>query len=117
MAHTQGFDPEELAAHVTEDSDLTPSEKETNIAFSKGGEKARVYSEEAGITRRLLQHDEFKIDVLRVNDGDTWGKRVPPEEFDGGDITGVRGYISVGVLKIQSNGRSENGHAPVVATP
>ncbi|QIO21397.1 hypothetical protein [Haloarcula sp. JP-L23] len=109
-------DRELLVERVAEDPELQPGEKETTFHFTKPDDRIRVYSEEAGITRRLLQHPEFEIKQLRVTTEDgTWGKRVKPHRFDDDTITGVEGCIPIGALKVRAGSRSNSGHASVVS--
>lgn len=105
----------QLIESVREDPHLEPGEKETVVRFSKADDRMYIYTEEAGIARRLLSHDEFDVTELRVTREDVWGKRVEPEAFCGGDVTGVAGYGPVGLLKVQSGSRSASGHASVVS--
>jgi len=107
--------PQEIIDAVGEDSDLTPVEKETNIGFAKCDDYARVYSEEAGIGRRLLKHPEFAATELRVNTDDAWGLRLSPDEWSVGRITGVKGYMPIGTLKVSARSRSTSSHAEVVS--
>lgn len=105
----------ELVNAVREDPELTPDEKETSITFTKSDERACVYTEEAGLMRRLLHHPAFDAAELHVTTDDVWGKHVELHAFSGGTITGVRGYIPIGTLKVRSRSRSTSGHASVVS--
>jgi hypothetical protein len=114
-----------LIEAVGEDPDLEPIEKETSIGWTKDGSPttaatqfdqhvAHVLSEEAGISRRLLQHPHFDMTGIRVNDSLGKGRNIEPDNFCGGKITAVRGYIPIGTVKLQKTCRSTSGHAPVV---
>lgn len=107
--------PKVIIDAVREDPDLQPLEKETIIRFAKPDGEAHVYTESGGITRRLLKHPEFRAVELRVNTNGAWGHRVAPADYSGGDVTGVKGFIPVGTLKILARSRSTSGHASVVS--
>lgn len=117
MSHEDGLrqTPQEIINAVREDPDLAPVEKETNFGFAKCDEDVRVYTEEAGIARRLLKHPEFATVELRVNTDDAMGRRVSPDEWSGGSVTGVKGYLPIGALKVSARSRSTSGHASVVS--
>lgn len=114
-----------LGENVAEDNSLSPSEKETTIRWSKESsinhpdigstDAAWLYTEEAGIARRLLNNSVFIVEELRINSGTSVGKRIDPESYSTGRITGVGGYIPVGAVKVQQSVRSSSGHAAVVA--
>lgn len=63
----------EIIDAVKEDQNLTPVEKETTFGFAKCDDYARIYTEEAGIVRRLLKHPEFATTELRVTTDDAQG--------------------------------------------
>ena len=108
---THEINPVEL---VAEDSDLTPSEKETSINFTKSEDRARVFTSERGLMRRLLQHPLFEVDHLVPESG---AKVTDVQELDATDtqITGVKGTIPVGAVKLRTSTRSSSGHASVVS--
>lgn len=115
-----------LIDNIGEDNSLSPAEKETVVRWSKdmdpdsdltkltGIDVAWIYTEEAGIARRLLKNPPFVAKELRVNTDAAVGKRVDPESYMTGRITGVGGYIPVGAVKIKQSVRSSSGHAAVV---
>jgi hypothetical protein len=107
--------PEEIIDAIREDPDLTPAEKETSFGFAKCDDYVRVYTEEAGLTRRLLKHPKFAAIEIRVNTDDAWGLRVSPDEWSGGIVTGVKGFIPIGTLKVSARSRDKSGHATVVS--
>jgi hypothetical protein len=114
-----------LVENVAEDNSLSPSEKETIVRWSKESsinhpdvgstDAAWLYTEEAGIARRLLNNPVFTVEELRVNTDTAVGRRVDPESYSTGRITGVGGHIPVGAVKLQKGVRSSSGHASVVA--
>jgi hypothetical protein len=100
----------ELVDAVEEDASLHSVEKETNLSFSKVDDRVSVYTEEAGLMRRLLQHPHFEVDSLRgVN-----GQRVAPRDFEDGSITGVDGGIPIESLVLQTSLRATSQHSAVV---
>lgn len=104
---------------VSEDSDLTPMEKETSIHFAKDEDRLTVFSAEAGIMRRLLAHPEFEIDEIRQTTGDGKihvGGDELEAEFDGRRQTiAVKGSAPVGLLFLKGKSRKSTGHADVVS--
>jgi hypothetical protein len=106
---------DQLVEYVAEDRKLTPQEKETILRFAKCDDRVFVYTEEGGIMRRLLQHPEFQLKSLRVTTEDSWGKQVVPDDFDEGSITGVDGWIPIGVLSLNTSSRTTSQHADVVS--
>jgi hypothetical protein len=104
----------DLAELVREHPDLTPPEKETTLRFGKDEDHATVYTDEAGLTRRLLAHPHAAVRFVNVlEDGAT--RAVDLEEVSGRDIVGVRVSLPVGALKIRVTPRSAAGHAEVVS--
>lgn len=108
------MDSNELANAVHEDPELLPIEKETTITFCKADGHASVYTEEAGLMRRLLLHPEFDVSTLRVNT-DSEVRRVAPTDFDDGVITGVDGTLSIAALTIGTSPRATSKHADLVS--
>lgn len=105
----------ELVEAVAEDGNLMPVEKETSIGFNKPETRLRIYTEEGGLMRRLIQHPNFDCESLRITTEYSWGKRIDPDDFEGGVITGVDGYLPIGVLTIGTSTRSTASHAEIVS--
>ena len=104
----------ELLEHVTEDSDLSPGEKETTFRFDKTGETVTGYTAEAGLVRRALAHPHIEVGGLTVRDEDAH-RDVSAEEYDGdGAITGVRLKAPIGLFSIKSRPRKSGGHADLI---
>jgi hypothetical protein len=112
--HAQSQNRSELIGAVAEDRRLEPVEKETLFRFDKTEDRVSVYTEEGGLMRRLLQHPEFRLDSLRVVTEESWGERVDPDDFNGGSITGVEGWVPIGVLSLKTSSRSTSQHAAIV---
>ena len=110
-----GFGINQLANQVQEDPNLNPGEKETCIRFAKPDDVAQVYTEEAGITRRLLRYPHFNLEEWRVVDGNVWGKRIGVNEYNGETVTGVQGHVPIPSMKLQASPRSASGHARIVS--
>lgn len=106
---------DELWKYISEDEYLTPEEKETSINLTKPETQFGIYTEEGGLMRRLLQHPNFDCETLRITTKDSWGKRVDPDDFEGGVITGVDGWLPIGVLTIGTSTRSTSSHAEIVS--
>lgn len=100
----------ELLAAVEEDSTLSSVEKETTIRFAKDEDVASVFTEEAGLMRRLLQHPHFDVETVRLQSG----REVAPDDFEEGCITGVKGNIPVEAVVLQTSLRETSQHSAVV---
>ena len=59
---------EALLDLVREDPELTPQEKETTLRFAKDEDRVAIYTDEAGIGRRLLAHPSARIEGVTVVD-------------------------------------------------
>lgn len=105
---------EALLDLVREDPDLAPQEKETTLRFTKDEDTVHVYTEEAGIGRRLLAHPSARIEGVTVVDNDV-RPTVSVDEVNGRDIVAVRGSLPVGALKVRRTSRETDEHAPVVS--
>lgn len=105
---------ESITELVKEDSDLTPAEKETSINFTKTEDRARVFTAEAGLMRRLLQHSEFQVGHV-VTESRARVESVAELDATNTAIVGVKGTIPVGALKIQRTARASSGHASVIS--
>jgi hypothetical protein len=103
-----------LVEAVEEDTSLSSVEKETTITFSKVDDQASLYTEEAGLMRRLLLHPHFEVDILRFNTDDSIGERVAPSDFEEGSITGVNGSIPIEALVAQTSLRETSQHSAVI---
>lgn len=112
--HAQSQNHSELIGAVAEDRKLGPDEKETLLRFAKSEDRVWVYTEERGLMRRLLQHPEFRLESLRVVTEESWVEHVDPDDFNGGSITGVDGWVPIGVLSLKTSSRSTSQHAAIV---
>jgi hypothetical protein len=100
----------ELVEAVKEDTSLHSVEKETTLTFSKPDDCVSVYTEEAGLMRRLLRHPHFELESLRGSNG----QRIAPSGFKRGSITGVDGTIPITALVVQTSLRANSQHSAVV---
>lgn len=90
-------------AMVREDPELDRESKTTSINFYKDDDRAIVFSDEAGIIRRLLQHPEAEPNITHMNiNEDT-------------EIHSYYGTIPTSCLKIMATPRKNSGHASVVS--
>lgn len=112
--NSAGAVPRDLIDAVGEDSNLTPEEKETSIGFTKRDAVARMFTAEAGTSRRLLAHPAASTTSLDVVHTDGARESVSPEEYGSGTITGVLAEVPVGLLKIGRSARKRNGHANIL---
>ena len=100
----------QLVDNVREDPALKPEEKEYTIIGTKAEDEVQVYSEVAGMMRRLLVHPEFTLLDVR----DLEGNRLKPGEYNGETITGIRGRMPVGCLKLRGSSRSTSNPAAII---
>jgi hypothetical protein len=100
----------ELVEEVEEDASLHSVEKETTLNFTKVDDRVSIYTEEAGLMRRLLRHPHFEIESLRGSKG----KRIAPNDFEQGPITGVKGSLPIAALVLQTSLRANSQHSAVV---
>lgn len=116
---TTQFSPETdvqaLTDAVSEDSDLTPAEKETSIRFAKDQDLATIFTAEAGLMRRLVAHPETAIESLTVLDAAGVRQTVDPTGYESGQIVGVVVTVPVGALQIKSSSRQSTQHAALVS--
>lgn len=112
--HAQRQNYSELIDAVAEDRKLRPDEKETLLRFAKSEDRVWVYTEERGLMRRLIQHPEFRLESLRVVTEESWGERVDSDDFSEGSITGVDGWVPIGVLSLKTTSRTTSQHAAIV---
>lgn len=102
---------DELVGSVREDPNLIPEEKEFTFTGVKSNREVQVYAEIAGMMRRLLVHPEFTLQDVR----DLEGNRLKLDEYDDETVTGVRGRIPVGCLKVRASSRSTSGYADIIS--
>lgn len=110
-SNTESVDIDELISNIREDPDLKPEEKQFIVSGTKADDEVQVYTEIASMMRRLLAHPEFIRQDLRDLNGD----RLSPEEYHGEPVTGVRGRLPVGCLKVRASSRSTATHADIVS--
>jgi len=122
---SNGVNVSTLVNAVGSERGVSPEEKETSILWTKDGnptkkatrfdtDVARVFSQEAGIVRRWLQHPEFTAELIWVTNSS--GKReVEPLNYTSGRITAVKGYLPVDTQKTRASSRSTGSHADYVS--
>lgn len=98
---------------VEEDSGLTPGEKETSIGFAKPDDRARIFTAEAGLARRLLAHPASRVQTLNVLDEGGDRASTSPEDYDGQAIVGVTVTLPIGALLVKRHPRSTDQHAAI----
>lgn len=104
-----------VADAVREDPELSPAEKETSLRFPKDRDTARVYTEEAGLMRRILRHQHADVRaVTELRDGDS-RPTVALEDWGGAPVVAVEATLPVGALQVKTHPRDGGGHAAVVA--
>ncbi len=112
--NSAGTVPRDLLDAVEEDSGLTPEEKETSIGFTKRDDVARMFTAEAGLSRRLLAHPAAAVTSLDVVHTSGGRESVSPEEYASGAIGGVLAEVPVGLLKLRKSARKSAGHATIL---
>ena len=95
---------------VGEDADLLSAEKETTITFAKDDDRARVFTAEAGLMRRLLAHPDAEVSAYALEGGNT-----TPDEWGGETIVGVTSTLPLRYLSVLSEGRSNDQHARIIS--
>lgn len=85
--------------NVTEHPELTPEEKETLFAFNKRDKEVKIFTANAALMRRLLQHPEFE--VVDVD----WHEE---------QIVGIKGFIPINHLSVTGGGRQSDAQCNVV---
>ena len=100
---------------MRDDPRLAPQEKETTIRFARDEDRAVIHTDEAGLGRRLLAHDDSDVvEVAVLDDGRV--RRVTLDEVERGDEpVGVRATLPIGALSIHSSSRKSDRHAQVVS--
>lgn len=111
---TPAITPREVVDAVREDSRLNPGEKETTFRFSKIEDVVEVFTDEAGLLRRLLVHPESEVDFLNVLDGDERHTIEDVRDYSGGDVVSGALEVPVGVLQVKLNPRSDRAHSSIV---
>lgn len=100
-----------LVEAVEEDASLHSVEKETTLNFTKIDDRVSIYTEEAGLMRRLLRHPHFEVESLRKEGG----QQIVPTDFEEGSITGVKGKLPITALVLQKSLRATSQHSAVVS--
>lgn len=100
----------ELIEVVEEDASLHSVEKETTLNFTKVDDRVSVYTEEAGLMRRLLLHPHFEVESIRGEGG----PQIALNDFEEGSITGVKGGLPITALVLQKSLRATSQHSAVV---
>lgn len=107
-----------LLDNIRECSDLRPAEKETVCRIPKGVEHIPVYTESRAFMSSLLLHPHFAVTEIRECGTDCkhppFGKRTVPHGYSGGAVTGVKGTLDVGALKVNETARKVKDHSRVV---
>jgi hypothetical protein len=120
--HPSGLEANLLArllGNIRECSDLRPAEKETVFRIPKGVEQAPVYTESRAFMSSLLLHPHFTVTEIRECGTDCKhpprGKGVGPHSYSGGAVTGVKGTLDVGALKVNETARTVKDHSRVIS--
>lgn len=108
---TESVDINELISNVREDPNLMPEEKEYAFTGVKPNGEVQAYTEITGMMRRLLVYPAFIVQDVR----DLQGNRLALNEYDGQTITGVRGQLPVGTLKVQNSSRLTNSPTDIIS--
>jgi hypothetical protein len=105
-----------VLGNIKSDPDLRPIERNVAFVTDADSDVFRVDVEVPSLIRRLLLHPEFDIEEIRVSDGDRFGARMPVSEYREGDITGVKGELPVGCMKVSESPRSRASWSTLVAS-
>jgi len=104
-----------LVEHVRADPDLTPGERTTSIQWTGEDSHADIYTEERGVMLSLLRSPVARVHSLRVSDESRFGARTPPNQYQNGDVTGVRATVPIGAVLIKSEARTTNHRSHVIS--
>lgn len=113
-------DPVEyLRERTRADPQLRPEERETTFTVAADEDSFRVHSEEAAIIRRLLCHDDVRVDALGLFDGEAY-RTVSFEEAPakmGADdlVVRLKGHFPVRFFGIRDSGRTHDRHSAIVS--
>jgi hypothetical protein len=120
--HPSGLEANLLARlleNIRECSDLRPAEKETVFRIPKGVEHVPVYTESRAFMSSLLLHPHFTVKGIRECGPEcehpSFGERAVPHGYSGGAVTGVKGTLDVGALKVNEAARTVKDHSRVVS--
>lgn len=115
----------DLVDAVGEDPALSPREKETCLNWTKdgrpteecppGSDFAKIHTEERGLMRRLLRLEHFHLTKIHVLDSNGVVSYIESDNFSGGTITAVEGYVPVECVKVMTSRRSTSSHADIVS--
>jgi len=110
---------EDLLDQTRADPDLSPSERETTFTFAVDEDAAHIHTEEAAVIRRLLSHEDVRVEALGVFDGDRRRTLTPEEalaELEAGDaVVRLKGTLPLRYFVVRDTGRSHDRHADVVS--
>ena len=108
-------DPTPLRERVRADPDLTATERETIIRFAADEDAAHVFTEQAGVIRRLLAHDALEeVTVGMYRDGAV--RPVSPPRADAeGEVVRLAGRLPLRYLTIGTVGRNHDQPAAIVS--
>ena len=110
---------EDLLDATCADPELTPSERETIFTFAVDEDVAHIHTEEAAVIRRLLSHDDIRVDALGVFDGDrrrTLTREDALAGVEAGDaVVQLKGALPLRYFVVRDTGRSHDRHADVVS--
>lgn len=95
-----------LLDNIKTDPDLQPVERQVAFVSDGASDVFQFDVEEPTLMRHALLHPESTIHAIRVSDADRFGARMPPEEYREGAVTGVKGEIPVGTVKVSASSRS-----------
>lgn len=102
--------------NIRTDPDLQAIERNVAFVTHADADTFAVDVEVPSIMKRLLLHPAFETQEIRVSDADRFGARMQVEEYRDGYVTGVRGRIPVGCMKISAEPRSQSTWSPVVSS-
>lgn len=108
-------DPTPLRERVRADPDLTATERETIIRFAADEDAAHVFTEQAGVIRRLLAHDALEeVTVGMYCDGAVRPVSPPRADVEG-EVVRLSGRLPLRYLAIGTVGRNHDQPAAIVS--
>lgn len=104
-----------LRERVRANPELTPAERETLIRFAADEDAAHIFTEQAGVIRRLLAHDALEDATVWLYHDDAVREVSPPRASAEGDVVRLSGRLPLRYLAIGTAGRSHDQPAAVVS--
>lgn len=98
----------------TNDTNIDPMERESNISFNAKSHTMRIFATQRSVMESLWSHTYCDVDRFSVVRDERY-TTIQPTEHDGEDIVGLWADAPLGLLKVRSSPRSQNTPSGVVS--